>query len=73
MPCFLIFPFFFFFLRPHPQHMEIHRLGVQLERHLLAYVRATAMPDPSHVCDLHHNSWQRQILKILNWLSEARD
>ena len=25
-------------------------------------------PDPSHVCDLHHSSWQR-----LNTLSEARD
>ena len=32
--------------------------------------RATAMPDPSHVCHLHHNSWQRW---ILNPLSKARD
>ena len=28
------------------------------------------MPDPSHVCDLHHSLWQRWILKPL---SEARD
>ena len=28
------------------------------------------MRDPSHVCDLHHSSWQRQ---ILNPLIEARD
>ena len=28
------------------------------------------MPDPSHVFDLHHSSWQCQ---ILNPLSEARD
>ena len=28
------------------------------------------MPDPSHVCDLHHSSRQRW---ILNPLSEARD
>ena len=32
--------------------------------------RTTATPDLSHVCDLHHNSQQRQ---ILNPLSEARD
>ena len=31
---------------------------------------ATAMPDPSPVCDLHHSSQQRQ---ILDPLSEARD
>ena len=31
---------------------------------------ATAMPDPSHVCDLHQSSQQCQ---ILNPLSEARD
>ena len=31
---------------------------------------ATATWDPSRVCDLHHSSWQRQ---ILNSLSEARD
>ena len=28
------------------------------------------MPDPSHVCDLYHSSWQHQ---SLNRLSEARD
>ena len=37
---------------------------------LPAYARATATPDPSHVCDLHHSSRQHQ---ILNPLSEARD
>ena len=35
-----------------------------------AYATATAMQDPSHVCDLHHSSQQRQ---IMNPLSEARD
>ena len=35
-----------------------------------AYTRATAKPDPSQVCDLHHSSWQ---CWILNPLSEARD
>ena len=28
---------FFFFLGPHPRHMEVPRLGVQLELHLPAY------------------------------------
>ena len=34
------------------------------------YTTATAMPDPSQVCDLHRSSWQRW---ILNSPSEARD
>ena len=47
--------------------IEIHfRLGVKLELQLLAYTTATAAPDPSHVCDLHHVSQQRQILNPLN-------
>ena len=45
-------------------------LGVELELQLLAYAPATAMPDSICVCDLHHSSWQFQ---ILNPLSEARD
>ena len=45
-------------------------LGVDLELLLLAYARGTAMPGPSHVCDLHHSSWQCQ---SFNPLSEARD
>ena len=35
-----------------------------------AYATATAIPDPSYVCDLHHSSWQ---CRILNPLSEAGD
>ena len=41
----------------------------QLEMQLLAYTTATAMSDPSHVCDLHYGSRQHQ---ILNPLSEGR-
>ena len=37
---------------------------------LLAYTRATAMQDPSSVCDLHHSSRQ---CWILNPLSKAMD
>ena len=37
---------------------------------LPAYATATATPDTSWVCELHHSSWQRQ---TLDPLSEARD
>ena len=50
--------------------MEVPRLGVESELQLLAYATATATPDPSHVCNLHHGSWQHWILIPL---SEARD
>ena len=68
----LFFSFFFFFcfLGPHPQHMEVPRLGVELELLPPAYARVTATPDPRHVYNLHHSSRQHQ---ILNPLSGARD
>ena len=50
--------------------MEVPRLGVESELQLLAYARAIATLDPSHFCDLHHSSRQRQILNPLN---KARD
>ena len=50
--------------------MKVPRLGVQSEPQPLVYITATAMLDPSHVCDLHHSSQQR---RILNPLSKARD
>ena len=50
--------------------MEVPGLGVESELQLPAYITATAMPDPTCVFDLHHSSWQRQ---ILNPLSKARD
>ena len=67
--CFFFF-FLFVFLGPHLWHIEVPRLGVKSELELLAYTTATATPDPSCIFDLHHNSWQCQ---ILNPLSEARD
>ena len=63
-------PFFFAFLGQHLRHMEVPRLGVQLELQLPVYTTATVTPDPSCVCDLQHSSQQSQ---ILNPLSEARD
>ena len=61
---------FFVFSGPHLRHMEVPRLGVELELHLLAYTTARATPDPSHICDQHRSSWQ---CRILTPLSEARD
>ena len=65
-----LFLFLFFFLGPHLQHMEVPRLRVESELQLPAYTPATATPDPSSVCDLHHSSWKPW---ILNPLSKARD
>ena len=58
------------FLGPHPRHVEVPRLGGESELQPPAYAIATAMPDLSHVCDLHYGSWQ---CRILNPLSQARD
>ena len=61
-----------FFLRatPYLRHMEVPRLRAESKLQLLAYATATAMPDLSRVCDLHHSSQQ---CWILNLLSEAMD
>ena len=60
----------FCFLGLQVWHMEVPRLGIELELLLPAYVRATETWDPSHICDLHPSSQQR---RILDPLSEARD
>ena len=39
-------PFFFAFLGLHLRHMEVPRLGIQLELQLLVTTTATAMQDP---------------------------
>ena len=67
---FLFFFFFFVLLGLYLQHMEVPRLEVKLELRLPAYTTVTATWDPSHVCNLHHSSRQRQ---ILNPLSKGRD
>ena len=64
------FVVFFFFLRLNLWHMEVSRLGVELELQLLAYTTATAAQDPSRICDLCYSLRQ---CWILNPLSEARD
>ena len=49
------------------QHIEVPRLGVELELQLPAYTTAT---DLSCVCNPHHRSQQSQ---IINLLSKPRD
>ena len=63
---FFFFFFFLSFLGPHLQHMEIPRLGIEIELQLTAYATATAMPDLSLVCELHHSSRQHWILNPLS-------
>ena len=49
--------------------MEVPRLWVESELQLPAHATATAMWDPSHICDLHHSS---RLCRILNPLNGAR-
>ena len=58
MDLFFICIYFLLILGLKLQHMEAPRLGVKLELQLLDYARATATPDPSRNCDLHHRSQQ---------------
>ena len=75
---FSFFPFFFFFffflsfclLRATPVAYDVPQLGVESELQLPAYTTATATPDTSCICNLHHSSRQ---WPILNPLSKARD
>ena len=67
LPSFL---FFLLFLGPHSWHTKVPRLGANSELQLPAYTTATAIWDPSHICDLHHSSQQYW---TPNPLSKARD
>ena len=42
-----------------PIYKEVPKLQVKLELQLPAYTTATAMPDPSHICDLHRSEERR--------------
>ena len=66
--CLFVFVFLGASLNMWP--MEVPRLGAELELQLPAYTTTTALPSQSHVFDLHHSSWQCQ---ILNPWSKARD
>ena len=62
--------FCLFFKGPHLWHMKVLRLAVESELQLEAYTTATAMWDPSLICDPHHSSQQ---IWIPDPLSKARD
>ena len=59
---------FFFFCLFRATHLAYG--GSQATGQIRAYATATATPDPSCLCDLHHNSGQ---CWILNPLGKARD
>ena len=65
---FIYFFFFLAILEPRPGNIEVPRLEVETEWWPPAYTTATQ--DPSRICNLHHSSWQHQ---ILNLQMEARD
>ena len=64
--CDIMFELTFFSLWLHLRHMEVPRLGVQLELELPAYTTATATPDLSCVCNLH-SSLQRKPDPLTHW------
>ena len=60
----------FVFLWLHPWHMEVPRLGVDLELQLPAYTTARATQNLSQICVLYHSSQQS---RTLNPRSRARN
>ena len=62
--------FFFFFLRATPEAYGGSQARGQIGAVATSLATATAVPDPSCICDLHQSSQKRW---ILNPLSEARD
>ena len=48
------------------RHMEVPRLGVELELQLLVYTTAAATWDLSHVCKLHCSLLQGQMVSALS-------
>ena len=64
--------FVFFFFRAIPLcHMQVPRLGAESQLQLPSYTTATAMPELSHVCNLHQAHGNTEW--ILNPLSKARN
>ena len=59
------FFFFHFFLQSHLRHMEVPGPGFKIRAAAVAYITATATPDPRHVHDLHYSLQQYQILNPL--------
>ena len=59
-----------FLLKPAIMAYGISQARGRTELQLPTYARATAMRDPSCICNLHHSLWQ---CKMLNPLNEARN
>ena len=62
--------YLFFLLWPHPQQVEVSRLGVKSDLQLPASTTATATGDLSRICEPYHSSQQ---CWISNPLSKVRD
>ena len=67
---FCLFFFFFGIFRAAPMECGGSQARGLIGGVVPAYATATVSPDLSRVCNLHHSSWQCQ---ILNPMSEARD
>ena len=63
---FILILYYFIFLWLHLQHMEVPILWVESKLQLLASPTATAIPDPSHICDPCPSSQQSRILSPLS-------
>ena len=70
MNCVLYIYIYFLFCMATPAVYKVPRLGAKSELQLPGFATATAKPDLSFICNLHHSTWQCQ---ILNTLSEAKD
>ena len=62
--------FLFCLFRATPAACGSSQARVESEMQLPTYTTATAMSNPSLICNLHHSSWPHQ---ILNPLREARN
>ena len=60
-------PFFFFFFLFLLMAAPMAYRGAESELQLLAYLTATATPDLSCICELHHSLWQHGILNTTEW------
>ena len=66
---FLVLGFFFLLFRATPAAYGDSEARGRIGAVAAGYATTTP-PDPSHLCDLYHRSWQ---CRVLNPLSEARD
>ena len=66
--------FFVLFVVPHLQHVEVPRLGTELELWLPACDTAATTRDPSCICYLHHSTksltrWERPGMELeCSWI-----